>query len=108
MILYIKGCDYSDASILVTGDITVDWGNDTSFEFENCAIFGTRKTEINNVFFDKPNHIHIAMPTIIRLIIVIIIQTHQEADGSLKDMKLQLMMLSLEMIIIYLNHFNAK
>ena len=42
-------CDYSDAFILVTGDITENAGNDTYVAFKNCAPFTTCKTEINDV-----------------------------------------------------------
>ena len=55
-------CDYSDAYILVTGDITVDAGHNTDVAFKNCAPFSTCKTEINDVFNDDTNHIYIAMP----------------------------------------------
>ena len=51
-------CDYSDALTLVTGDITVN--TDTSSK--NCALFSACRTEINDVFIDKTNHIYIAMP----------------------------------------------
>ena len=34
-------CDYSDAFILVTGDITVNANNDTDVAFKNCAPFST-------------------------------------------------------------------
>ena len=34
-------CDYSDAFILVTGNITVAAGNDTDVAFKNCAPFST-------------------------------------------------------------------
>ena len=46
-------CDYSDAFILVTGNITVNAAN---------APFFTRKTVINDVFVDRAEHIYIAMP----------------------------------------------
>ena len=36
-------CDFSDAFILVTGDITVNAGNDTHAAFKNCAPFSTCK-----------------------------------------------------------------
>ena len=52
-------CDYSDAFILVTGDIT---NNDTHITFENCAPFSTCKTEINDMFIDEANYIYIVMP----------------------------------------------
>ena len=37
-------CEYSDAFILVTGDITVNANNDTNVAFKNCAPFSTCKT----------------------------------------------------------------
>ena len=55
-------CDYSDAFILVTGNITVNADNDTDVAFKNCAPFSTCTTKINDVFFDEANHIYIAMP----------------------------------------------
>ena len=36
-------CDYSDAFILVTGDITVNANNDTDVAFKYCAPFSTCK-----------------------------------------------------------------
>ena len=55
-------CDFSDAFILVTGDITVNAGNDTHAAFKNCAPFSTCKKEINDVFIDEANHIYIEVP----------------------------------------------
>ena len=55
-------CDYSDAFILVTGNITVNAANDTDVAFKNCAPFSTCKTVINDVFVDRAEHIYIAMP----------------------------------------------
>ena len=55
-------CDYSDAFILFTGDITVTANNNMDVAFKNCAPFSTCKTEINDVFVDESNHIYIAMP----------------------------------------------
>ena len=55
-------CDYSDAFILVTGNITVNAANDTDVAFKNCAPFSTCKTVINDVFVDRAKHIYIAMP----------------------------------------------
>ena len=41
-------CDYSDAYILVTGNITVAGANDnTKVAFKNCAPFRKCRTEIN-------------------------------------------------------------
>ena len=55
-------CDYSDAFILFTENITVHAANDTDVAFKNCAPFSTCKTVINDVFIDGANHIYIAMP----------------------------------------------
>ena len=44
-------CDYSDAYILVTGNITVTGGNNnTKVAFKNCAPFQDCRTEINDTF----------------------------------------------------------
>ena len=55
-------CDYSDAFVLVTVDITVTADSDIDVALKNCAPFPTCKTEINDVFIDEANHIYIAMP----------------------------------------------
>ena len=56
-------CDYSDAHILVTGNITVAGGNaNAKVTFKNCAPFKECRTEINETFVDKTEHINIAMP----------------------------------------------
>ena len=61
---YIKSnlCDYSEAFILVTGDIRVAVNDNTDVAFKNCVSFYTSKTEINDAFVDEGNHIYIAMP----------------------------------------------
>ena len=55
-------CDYSDAFILVTGNITVAVNHDTDVAFKNCAPYSTCTTKINDVFVDEANHIYVAMP----------------------------------------------
>ena len=55
-------CHYSDAFILVTGNITVVANNDRDVPFKNCASFSTCATNINDTFVDKANHVYIAMP----------------------------------------------
>ena len=77
-------CDYSDAFILVTGDIKVIADNNIDVAFKNCAPFSTYKTDINDVFVDQ------CLSTICSNI-VIIIQIHQEVYGILKELKFQLM-----------------
>ena len=46
-------CDYSDAFILVTGNIAVTTGNNTDVAFKNCPPFSTCTTKINDVFVDE-------------------------------------------------------
>ena len=71
-------CDYSDAYILVTGDIAVTWNiaaasNNllqikqslaaaTEVAFKNCALFKDCRTEINKTFVDYAHFINTAMP----------------------------------------------
>ena len=55
-------CDYYDAFILVTGNITVNAVNDTDVAFENYAPFSICKTAINDQFVDRTEHIYMAMP----------------------------------------------
>ena len=54
-------CDYSDAFILVTGNIAVTANNDTGVAFNNCAPFSTCKTVITDAFAHEANHFYIAM-----------------------------------------------
>ena len=68
-------CDYSDAYILVTGNITVTrtiagdpvqrkqpLNAATQVVFKNCAPFKNCRTEINDTFVDYADFINIAMP----------------------------------------------
>ena len=56
-------CDYSDAYILVTGNITATPNNAaTQVVFKNCAPFGKCRTEINETFIDETDFINITMP----------------------------------------------
>ena len=45
-------CDYSDAFILITGDIRATTNNDADVAFKYCVPFSTCNTEINDVFID--------------------------------------------------------
>ena len=55
--------DYSDAYILVAGNITVTGGNtNTKVAFKNCAPFKNCRTEINVTFVVYADFINIAMP----------------------------------------------
>ena len=66
-------CDYSDAYILVTGNISVkrrnaagnadiSLGAITQVVFKNCAPFEKYRTEINETFVDETDFINITMP----------------------------------------------
>ena len=55
-------CDYSDAYILVTGNITATPNNAaTQVVFKNCVPFEKCRTEINETFIDEATHINITM-----------------------------------------------
>ena len=49
-------CDYSDAFMLVTRNITVLANKNTDVSFAICTPFFTWKTEINVVFADEVNN----------------------------------------------------
>ena len=53
-------CDYSDAYILVTGDITAA-GNDTKVAFKNCAPFSRCATHINDDHIETAENLDIIM-----------------------------------------------
>ena len=56
-------CDYSDACILVTGNITATPNNAaTQVVFKNCAPFQKCRAEINETFIDEADFINITMP----------------------------------------------
>ena len=56
-------CDYFDAYVLVTANIpVVRANNNTKVAFKTCALFRKCRTEINETFIDKAEHINIAMP----------------------------------------------
>ena len=55
-------CDYSDAYVLVTGNIAVvGANNNTKVAFKNCAPFRRCRTK-NETFIDEAEDINIAMP----------------------------------------------
>ena len=56
-------CDYSDAYILVTGNINITTGgnNNTKVAFKNCSPFRKCRTEINETFIDEAGFISITM-----------------------------------------------
>ena len=50
-------CDYFDAFILVTGNITVAADNNADVAFNNCAPFSACTTKIKDIFVDEANHV---------------------------------------------------
>ena len=57
-------CDYSDANILITGNIAVIGANNTTNDsLKNFAPFRKCRTEVNETFVDEAEHINIVMPT---------------------------------------------
>ena len=56
-------CDYSDAYILLTGNITATPNNAVKqLVFKNCAPFKDCRTGINGTFVDYADFINITMP----------------------------------------------
>ena len=57
-------CDYSDAYILVTGNITATPNNapNTQVVFKNCAPFEKCRTEIYETFVDETDFVNITIP----------------------------------------------
>ena len=55
--LELRLCDYSDAYVLVTGNIVaVEANNNTNVVLKNCAPFRKCRTEINETFIDESEH----------------------------------------------------
>ena len=56
-------CDYSDAYVLVTGDIAILVGNaNTNFVFKNCAPFTRFVTHTNDEHAETAENLDIIMP----------------------------------------------
>ena len=88
-------CDYSDAYILVTGNITVKRRNAadtadialgaiTQVVFKNCAPFEKCRTEINETFVDEADFINITMPM---YNLIKYSDNYSDSSGSLWDFK---------------------
>ena len=78
-------CDYSDAYVLVTGDITATGGNaNAKVAFKNCAPFKKCRTEINDTFVDKADFINIAM---LMYNLIEYSDNYSDASGSLRQFK---------------------
>ena len=79
-------CDYSDAYILVTGDIKVAGvAADTNVAFKNCALFTRCVTHINDEHVETAGNLNIIM----HMYILTIMQILLEVFISLKEMNLQ-------------------
>ena len=88
-------CDYSDAYILVTGDIAIKKRNNdttnniditqaTQLVVKNCAPFKDCKTKINDTFVDFIDFIKIAMPM---YNLIEYIDNYSDTSGSLWNFK---------------------
>ena len=78
-------CDYSDAYILVTANITATPNNAaTQVVFKNCASFKDCRTEINDTFVDYANFINGTMPM---YNLIEYSDNYSDASGSLWDFK---------------------
>ena len=88
-------CDYSDAYILVTGNIAVKKRNNdntnniditqaTQVAFKNCAPFKKCRTEINETFIDEADFINITMPM---YNLIKYSDNYSDSSGSLWDFK---------------------
>ena len=88
-------CGYSDAYVLVTGNITVTRRNDANTEdialnaatklvFRNCAPFKDCRTEIKDTLVDYVNFINIAMPM---YNLIEYSDNYSDTSGSLWDFK---------------------
>ena len=55
--------NYSDAYVLVTGNIAVEGADyDTKTAIKSCSPFRKCRIEINDTFIDEAEHINVAMP----------------------------------------------
>ena len=88
-------CDYSDAYILVTGNITVNrrntadtddiaLGTITQVVFKNCSPFKNCRTEINDTFIDDADFINITMSM---YNLIAYSDNYSDISGSLWDFK---------------------
>ena len=78
-------CDYSDAYILVTGNIAATPNNAvTQVVFKICAPFKNCRTEINDIFIDNADFINITMPM---YNLIEYSDNYSDTSGSLWDFK---------------------
>ena len=78
-------CDYSDAYILVTGNITAAGGNsNTRAAFKNCAPFTKSMTHINDEHVDGANNLDIIMPM---YNVIDFSDNYSDTSGNLRQFK---------------------
>ena len=83
-------CDYSDAYILVTGDIKVpDVATNTNVAFKNCAPFTRCVTHINDEHVKTAKNLNIIMTMNNLIEYSVTMQILLEVYISLKEMNLQ-------------------
>ena len=108
-------CDYSDAYILVTGDIAVKKRNNDNTNniditqaaqvvFKNCAPFNECRTEINETFIDEADFTNITMPM---YNLIEYSDNYSDTSGSLSNFKIDETDNNADMIIMLL-HLNIK
>ena len=86
-------CDYSDAFISVTGNITANSGDNTDDAFKFCAAFSKCTTKIKDVVVDEANRNYIEMPMYNLIEYSNNLQIHQEVYDISKEMKFLIMIL---------------
>ena len=87
-------CDYSDAYILVMGNIT-SGGNDTKAALRNCAPFKKCRTEINETFADEAEQCQctISMSIVtINLILLVVYDNLKKTSSQKKIMEIFLIL----------------
>ena len=100
-------CDYSDAYILVTGNIAATPNNAaTQVVFKNCAPFEKCRTEINETFVDEADFINIKMPM---YNLIEYSDNYSDTTGSLWNFKRDEIINNADVtMIIMLLHLNVK
>ena len=98
--------DYSDAYILVTGDIRATPNNAaTQVAFKNCGPLEKCRTEINETFVDKADFINITMPM---YNLTEYSDNYSDTSGSLWQFKRDEIIMQMWLMIIMLLHLNIK
>ena len=100
-------CDYSDAYIVVKGDITLEGDNDANkrnknLAFKNNAPFINCISKINGVKIDNPEDLDVVMPMYNFLNTVKVIEKQQEVCGIIIEMN------QATLFLLILNLLNIK